>query len=303
MGARTSSLHALSGARLAPGNERRSFRNCWRYPRPHLHQRVKPHSKMTSEEYIAHLNRRLDELDLSIKIAELGPEDAHYLKKAQEKLREAVQTKREIDELIQRYEQLKAEKAALVAALEMRLRLAELQKAFLDGLPQSAPGDAAAGADNNGPADLTTADKKGPQQDIKHISPLTEEEFASAKKCARSRFTLAGLNELVVAFNAALDAKYALLELPKSHLTGSQRKKMSPYCQQETSETKGLRFYTVSPLPKPASAQLLLNYDGENIHLFPLAAMISLLVLPDRHKSENGALLFSNLNVYLQRYI
>lgn len=222
--------------------------------RPRQHQRVETRSKMTSEEYIAHLNRRLDELDLSIKISEVGPEDAYFLKKAQEKLREAVQTKREIDELIQRYEQLKAEKAALVAALEMRLRLAELQKAFLDALPPSAPGDAAAGAANNGPADLTRADKKGPQQDIKHISPLTEEEFASAKKCARSRFTLAGLNELVVAFNAALDAKYALLELPKSRLTGSQRKMMSTYYQQETPETKGLRFITSSDLNTKGSA-------------------------------------------------
>ncbi|KAH9375018.1 hypothetical protein HPB48_003808 [Haemaphysalis longicornis] len=209
---------------------------------------------MTSEEYIAHLNRRLDELDLSIKISEVGPEDAYFLKKAQEKLREAVQTKREIDELIQRYEQLKAEKAALVAGLEMRLRLAELQKAFLDALPPSEPGGAVGGAANNGPADLAGADKKGRPQDIKHISPLTEEEFARTPKYARGHLTLAKLNKLVVAFNAAMDAKYELLALPKSRLKDSQWKKVTTYRQQETHETKGLRFVTSGDLNTKGSA-------------------------------------------------
>ncbi|KAH9383195.1 hypothetical protein HPB48_024021 [Haemaphysalis longicornis] len=84
-------------------------------------------------------------------------------------------------------------------------------------------------------ARLTTDPRTSPERTRRALSrtsstsrPLTEEEFASAKKCARSRFTLAGLNELVVAFNAALDAKYALLELPKSRLTGSAAEEDEP---------------------------------------------------------------------------
>lgn len=209
---------------------------------------------MTSEEeYIAHLNRRLDVLDLCVEMSEIGPDDSYYMKKAQEKLQEAVQTKRKIDELIRRYEQLQEEKAALVAGLEMRLRLAELQKAFVDALPPSEPEGAVGGAANSGPANIGGADKKGTKNN-KHISPLTEEELARAQKYARGRLTLAQLNKLVVAFNAALDAKYELLALPKCRLKDPQWKKVTTYRQQETTETKGVRFVTSGDLTGKGSA-------------------------------------------------
>lgn len=205
-----------------------------------------------TDEYIAQLNHHLDVLNLCVTVSELSPDDAYFVKKAQAKLQEAVQAKRETDELVQRYEQLKEEKSALVAGVELRLRLAECQSAFLDALPPSkvVPRGAAA---SSGPADPATADRKG-SQDVKHIPYLSEEEFARVPKYMKGRFTLAALDKLVDAFNAALDAKYALLALPKSRLKEPQWKKVTAYRQQETPETKGLRFVTDGDLTVKGSA-------------------------------------------------
>lgn len=108
-----------------------------------------------TEEDIAQINHRLDVLHLCVQMADIPPEDADILKKAQAKLQEAKQTRKDIDDLIRRYDELKAEEAGLVAQLELRLRLAELQKAFLDGLPPSTPKSASNGAQ----AGLDTAGK------------------------------------------------------------------------------------------------------------------------------------------------
>lgn len=205
-----------------------------------------------TEGYIAQLNHRLDVLDLCVTVSELSPDDAYFVKHANEKLEAAVQAKREIDELVRRYEQLKQEKAALVADLELRLRLAECQKEFLDALPPSKVVPRGAEA-NNGPAEPSTADRKV-CRDVKHVPYLTEEEFARVPKYMKGRFTLAALDKLVDAFNAALDAKYALLALPKSRLKESQWKKVTAYRGQETAETRGLRFVTDGDLTVRGSA-------------------------------------------------
>lgn len=208
-----------------------------------------------TEEHIAHLHRRLDVLGLCVTMSELSADDAYFVKNAQAKLQEAMQARRDIDDLIQRYEQLKEEEAALVADVEMRLRLAEHQKAFLDALPPPAPRGVPRGAADTGLADIARAHKKGgSQQNTKHISHLSEEEFAAVPKYMKGRFTLAVLDKLVDAFNAALDAKYELLALPKSRLKDSQWKKVTTYRQQETPETKGLRFVTDGDLTVKGSA-------------------------------------------------
>ncbi|KAH9362825.1 hypothetical protein HPB48_015212 [Haemaphysalis longicornis] len=155
-----------------------------------------------SENGVGRLHHRLDVLDLCVKISELPTEDAPVLKAAQATLEEALQTKREIDELIQRYEQLKKEEDALVSQVELRLGLAELMKAFLDGLLPSTPGSVAEGESTDGPADLPRVDAKGPQ-DIKHIAFLTSEEFTRVPKYVSGRFTISELDELVISFNEA----------------------------------------------------------------------------------------------------
>ncbi|KAH9370411.1 hypothetical protein HPB48_008701 [Haemaphysalis longicornis] len=50
------------------------------------------------------------------------------------------------------------------------------------------------------------------------------------------------VKKLVDAFNKALASKYRLLALPKSQVPKLQRGKVAAYREQETAETKKLRF-------------------------------------------------------------
>ncbi|KAL1448730.1 hypothetical protein MTO96_028166 [Rhipicephalus appendiculatus] len=74
------------------------------------------------------------------------------------------------------------------------------------------------------------------------IAHLSEEEFANIPKYMKGRFMLAALNKLVDGFNKAIASKYELLALPKSRLKEAQWKRVSAYNMQETAETKRLSF-------------------------------------------------------------
>lgn len=213
-------------------------------------------SKMSDlDEIIQHCNGCMDELEICGTVLEMEPEDAPYVKQTRAKLQEALETKRRIDELLQTYECLQVERAALVKGLEMRLRLTDMMRAFQDGLQSQSDLGAVGGADERPAAELERrAGEKG-RVIGGHILPVSEEEFARVGKYSKGRFTLAKLNELVEAFNAVLDAKYALLALPKHHLKDAQLAKVTTWRNQETTETRGLlRFVTGDDLKTESSA-------------------------------------------------
>ncbi|KAK8788062.1 hypothetical protein V5799_022162 [Amblyomma americanum] len=199
-----------------------------------------------SDEYIAGLHRKLDVLGLCVGLSRLSHDDAYFVKEAQAKLQEAIKSQRRCHELIAQYEELKEEEAKLFSDLQLQLQLAECMKKFVDDLPAAAPAQQATAARQKGgalQAGVATS-----------VAYLTEDEFARVPKYMRGRFTLAGLNKLVDVFNRALSSKYALLSLPKTRLKDSQWKQVATYRQQETHETKGVRFLTDADLTKGPSA-------------------------------------------------
>lgn len=206
-----------------------------------------------TDEYISHLHRRLDVLKLCASLCKVSADDAYFVRNAQAKLLEASEHRRRIDELCEQYEQLKEREAKLLADLEVRLQLAECQKAFIDSLPSKSTSQLSGVATQGNSSSLAAAGAGGErasrQQVIagsKHVTNfiayLSEDEFANVPKYMKGRFTLAALNKLVDGFNKAIAYKYELLALPKSRLKEPQWKRVSAYLVQETAETKRLSF-------------------------------------------------------------
>ncbi|XP_075555358.1 uncharacterized protein LOC142587900 [Dermacentor variabilis] len=213
-----------------------------------------------TDEYIAHLHRRLDVLNLCVSLAKISADDAYFVKDAQAKLQLTKEHQGRIRELGERYQQAKEQEAKLLADLDVRLQLAECQKSFLDSLPRrSAPqqGVLARGNQGNGsseagdrPQPSSQRQAAGPRSGANCIAYLSEGEFASVPKYMRGRFTLATLNKLIDSFNKALASKYELLALPKSRLKDAQWKRVTAYHEQETAETKRLCFLVDDDLTK-----------------------------------------------------
>ncbi|KAH7942574.1 hypothetical protein HPB49_025402 [Dermacentor silvarum] len=216
-----------------------------------------------TDEYIAHLHRRLDVLNLCVGLSKVSADDAYFVKDAQAKLQRANEHQRRIRERVEQHEQVKEQEANLLAELDVRLQLAECQKAFLDSLipqrPAHQQNDVARGNQGNGSSepgvggDRPQASQRpaaGPRTCTNYIAHLSEGEFAHVPKYMKGRFTLAALNKLVDAFNKALASKYELLALPKSRLKEAQWKRVTAYNQQETAETKRLCFLVDDDLTK-----------------------------------------------------
>ncbi|XP_050037090.2 uncharacterized protein [Dermacentor andersoni] len=217
-----------------------------------------------TDEYIAHLHRRLDVLNLCVSLAKISADDAYFVKDAQAKLQLTKEHQGRIRELGEQYQQAKEQEAELLADLDVRLQLAECQKSFLDSLPRRpAPQQdvLARGNQGNGssvagvgggdrPQPSSQRQAAGPRSCANCIAYLSEGEFASVPKYMKGRFTLPALNKLVDSFNKALASKYQLLALPKSRLKDAQWKRVTAYHQQETAETKRLCFLVDDDLTK-----------------------------------------------------
>ncbi|KAL3218374.1 hypothetical protein MRX96_031564 [Rhipicephalus microplus] len=87
------------------------------------------------DEYIAHLNRKLEVMKLCVSLSMASTEDAHFVMDAQAKLVDACEHRWRIDELCKQYEQVKERQAKVLAGLEVQMQLAECQKSFLYSLP------------------------------------------------------------------------------------------------------------------------------------------------------------------------
>lgn len=209
-----------------------------------------------TDEYIADLHRKLDVLGLCVGLSRLSHDDAYFVKEAQAKLQEAIKSQGRCYELIAQCEQLKEEEAKLFSELQLQLQLAECMKKFVDDLPAAAPTQQAATAGQKGGAQQAgkSLGTGGQVNVAASLAYLTEDEFARVPKYMRGRFTLDGLNKLVDVFNRALSSKYALLALPKARLKEAQWKQVTAYHQQETQETRRVRFVTDADLTKGPSA-------------------------------------------------
>lgn len=192
-------------------------------------------------DFLTRITQSLEEVDLCAGLA-------HTLSDGEgSDGEEDEQLEREIDQLTQRFVELKEEEASVVANLEARLKVVAKCRRRLVAARVSALAAAATTPSPKGALESsgTVAAGTGPPTLCTNfVAYLSEEEFEHLPKHTKGRHTLAALNQLVDAFNLALVKKYALMGLPKDCLDATQQNKVTAYKKLETVDTRNLRFLT-----------------------------------------------------------